>query len=62
MKCPNCKTDISKSQERFCPTCGHDIGYPHIREVSQEEEVEALELRYQQAKSNAEVNNNVPFF
>ena len=57
MKCINCKTDISKSQERSCPTCGQDIGYPHIREVSQEEEVEALELRYQQAKSTAEVNN-----
>ena len=56
MKCTNCSTDISNSQERFCPTCGHDIGYPHIREVCQVDEIEALERRYQQAKSNAEVN------
>ncbi len=56
MECINCKTDISKSQERSCPTCGHDIGYPHIREVNQKEEIQALERRYQQAKSTAEVN------
>lgn len=53
MKCKNCNADITKCPKRNCPTCGEDIGYPHVREVEEPEEVTALTRRYEEAFDEA---------
>ena len=55
--CPFCKTPILNWAAAVCPECfGGDggIGVPNQRELRTEEEQQALEARYQQAKQNNE--------
>lgn len=54
MKCKNCNADVTRCPKRECPTCGEDIGYPHVREVEEPEEVAALTKRYEQALDDAQ--------
>lgn len=55
--CNNCGSDIPDSMEH-CPTCHTFIGFPNVRDVEKEEEIKALELRYQQAIKAAEANGS----
>ncbi len=45
--CSTCGEDVSKYPKPNCPACGHYIGPPNVREVSRDEEKEALEERYE---------------
>lgn len=48
--CSNCGEDVSKYYlNSSCPRCLHPIGHPNVREVSRDEEQEALEERYEVA-------------
>ena len=57
MFCENCNSDISISTDR-CSTCGHDIGFPNVREVTKEEETKALESRYFEAITISKKGDN----
>ena len=52
MDCPRCSTSI-RGNERNCPSCGNDVGYPNVRAASEYEEKAALAKRYEKALGNA---------
>ena len=48
--CSTCGEDVSKYYlNPFCPRCLHPIGPPNVREVSRDDEKDALEERYEVA-------------
>lgn len=53
MKCPNCQEEVPE-YVRFCVVCGNDAGYPNVRAAFRTEEVNALELRRNEAEENAD--------
>ena len=53
MKCPNCQEEVP-DHVRSCVVCGHDVGYPNVRAAVCTKEVEALELRINEAEENAD--------
>jgi hypothetical protein len=57
MKCKECGSEIPDVLST-CSTCGTSVGYPNVREVSKEEEVNALEARYQEALVAAKGNGS----
>src|SRR6266700_7051273 len=52
MDCPRCGVPI-RGNERNCPTCGNDVGYPNVRAAKEIEEKAALAKRYEKALQNA---------
>jgi len=50
--CPRCGVLI-RGNERNCPTCGRDVGYPNVRAAKEYEEKAALAKRYEKALENA---------
>jgi len=58
--CSNCDADISDCSDRFCPTCGQDIGFPNVRDANRKEEREALEARYKKAVDDSKANHSHP--
>ena len=48
--CPNCNSPLSWEKDS-CPSCGHYVGPPNIREV--ESERDALKARYEQAAEDS---------
>jgi hypothetical protein len=52
MDCPRCSSQI-RGNERNCPTCGNDVGYPTVRAAKEYEEKAALAKRYKEALENA---------
>jgi hypothetical protein len=50
--CPRCQSGIPDTQEK-CPTCGHHAGPPNVRAANLQNEVRALDERYQAALENA---------
>lgn len=55
MQCTSCGTEVPFDRDR-CPMCGHDAGFPNVREVTMAAEKEALHLRYQTKLNNAAAN------
>ena len=53
MKCLNCQEEVPE-HVRSCVVCGRDVGYPNVRAAVRTEEVEALELRMNEAEKNAD--------
>lgn len=41
-----------------CPTCGHYIGPPNVREIETQEEIQALQARYEKAFVDAKSNGS----
>src|ERR1700692_1507414 len=52
MDCPRCGVPI-KGNERNCPTCGNDVGFPNVRAAKELDEKAALAKRYEKALENA---------
>jgi len=52
MDCPRCSSQI-RGNERNCPTCGNDVGFPNVRAAKEYEEKAALAKRYENALQNA---------
>jgi len=52
MDCPRCSSPIRRN-ERNCPTCGNDVGYPNVRAAKELEEKAALAKRYKTALERA---------
>jgi hypothetical protein len=52
MDCPRCSASI-RGNERNCPSCGNDVGYPNVRAAKEYEEKAALAKRYEKALENA---------
>ncbi len=51
-QCPACKSGFACYMEK-CPHCQKSVGLPNVRRASRQEEMEALEKRYEEAKKNA---------
>ncbi len=58
MKCNKCGSEISEVLS-ICSTCGTFVGYPNVREVSKDEEENALEERYKKALASAKGNGSL---
>jgi hypothetical protein len=52
MDCPRCGEAI-RGNERICPSCGNDVGYPNVRAAKEYQEKAALAKRYENALQNA---------
>ena len=52
MDCPRCSAPI-RGNERNCPSCDSDVGYPNARAAKEYEEKAALAKRYAEALENA---------
>jgi hypothetical protein len=52
MVCPRCSEEI-RPNERNCPTCENDAGYPNVRAAKEYAEKAALAERYSKALGNA---------
>jgi hypothetical protein len=52
MDCPRCSAPI-RGNERNCPSCDSDVGYPNVRAAKEFEEKAALAKRYEKALENA---------
>ncbi len=52
MDCPRCSAEI-RGNERNCPSCACDVGYPNVRAAKEYEEKTALARRYEKALGNA---------
>ena len=52
MDCPRCSAPI-RANERNCPSCGSDVGYPNVRAAKEFDEKAALAKRYEKALGNA---------
>lgn len=51
--CSLCGMDVPDHMDR-CPACGDDIGSPNVRAAEKQEEIDALERRYQDAVTSAQ--------
>jgi hypothetical protein len=52
MDCPRCSSQI-RGNERNCPSCASDVGFPNVRAAKEYEEKSALAKRYKKALENA---------
>src|SRR5690349_17950726 len=59
LSCPNCTSDIPDTQEK-CLTCGFNAGPPNVRAAETQEEIYALEKRYQLALESAREKGCLP--
>lgn len=57
MKCHKCGTEVPYSYDK-CPTCGHYMGPPNVREIETQEEIEALQARYEKTFVDAQSNGS----
>ncbi len=57
MKCPKCDSEVHYSYDK-CPTCGHYIGPPNVRAIETQEEIQALQARYEKAFVDAKSNGS----
>lgn len=56
MLCPQCQSDIHFSHTE-CPECGFQLGYPNVRQAQDPQELQALDLRYQAARTGLAARN-----
>ena len=54
--CPNCNHPHPQINLVTCLKCGHDLGAPNVNMVSTEEEINALQKRYEDALNEAGLN------
>lgn len=56
---PTCECEGYKAPDhgRYCPLCEGDIGFPNVRAAEKQEEVDALDKRYQEALLSASSRN-----
>src|SRR5258705_5717643 len=54
--CPSCSQPQTQVNLTNCLNCGHDLGAPNVNMVSTEDELNALQKRYDAAKTNALAN------
>jgi hypothetical protein len=59
LKCIVCGSDIPETEEK-CFTCGFHAGPPNVRAAEEDDEVRALEARYQAAIARATTNGYLP--
>lgn len=59
LACPQCTSLIPDTREK-CLTCGHNAGPPNVRAANTEDEVRALEERYQDALDSARQKGCLP--
>src|ERR1700730_14396452 len=52
MDCPRCSSAI-RGNERNCPSCNSDVGYPNVRAAKEPAEKTAIANRYKKALENA---------
>jgi predicted amidophosphoribosyltransferase len=52
MDCPRCSSAI-KGNERYCPACNSDVGYPNVRAAQEPAEKVAIANRYKRALESA---------
>jgi hypothetical protein len=54
MQCKNenCRVDVP-IHFQYCPVCGTDAGFPNVRIAEQQEEIQALDQRYNSTRDNA---------
>lgn len=55
MNCPVC-SEVVLPQERHCPACQTDCGFPNVRAAEQKDEVQALACRVAEAERHADQN------
>src|SRR6266446_6411260 len=51
--CAKCGTACNEAL-RHCQSCGHDLGAPNVRATKTSEELQALQNRFEQERSNAD--------
>ena len=56
LACPNCGQELH-DHLRYCPACQADIGFPNVRAAERQDEVDALDRRYQDAMTSAQRRN-----
>lgn len=56
LTCPHCGQELH-DHLRYCPACQTDIGFPNVRAAERQDEVAALDRRYQDAMTSAQTRN-----
>src|ERR1700682_3511934 len=59
LKCSVCSSDIPETEEK-CLTCGFHVGPPNVRAAEKNDEVLALNTRYNAAIDRADANGYLP--